>query len=178
MLHFVTTPRVRGTLIVGAAALVVALLLLSHSFGRAVPTNNYRPLLPAAALSTGCYPLPGGAELTLSHQIRGDGDVETETGQRRTLKGQYNLVDRDEAERLVVEAFTGVGFTVDPDSPGHWVRLTNPDLGTVAVLVTELPGTSEETLVRGEFVLDLPVTAAAKDDPVCSDPKSTKRWGR
>lgn len=170
--------RVRrvGGLVVAVA--VVALLLLSHRFGRAEPTNNYRPLLPPDALATGCFPLPDGARLDLPHQIRRDGDVATPDGERRELRGQYDLVDRDEALARIVGAFTAVGFTEGPredDGDGVAVVLTKGDQ-TVRARVAALPDTSADTLVRGEFVLDLPVVAAAKDDPVCSDPKSTKRW--
>lgn len=160
------------------AVVVLVLLLLSHQFGRAVPTNNYRPLLPADALETGCFPLPDGARLDLPHQIRRDGDHATPTGERRELFGQYDLVDRDEALRRIVAAFTAVGFVEGPredDGDGVAVVLTKGSQ-TVRARVAELPDTSVDTLVRGEFTLDLPVVAAAKDDPVCSDPKSTKRW--
>lgn len=156
---------------------VLGLLLLSHTFGRAVPTNNYRPDLPPDALSTGCYPLPGGAELDdLAYQVRQDGDVDTPSGSRRQLRGQYDLVDRDEAERLILAAFEDVGFRqlrrADPDGP---VLLRGPDATEVTVAVTEIPGTGASTIVRGDFVLDLPVTAAGTGE-VCQDPKSTKRW--
>ena len=80
---------------------VLAALLVSHKLGRAVPTNNYRPVLPADALATGCFPLPGGADLDLAYQIRSDQDVRTSHGSRRQLRGQYDLVDRDEAERRI-----------------------------------------------------------------------------
>ncbi|WP_377325056.1 hypothetical protein ACFJIY_08920 [Pimelobacter simplex] len=170
----------RARWVVGGVATVVVLvlLLLSHEFGRAEPTNNYRPLLPPDALATGCFPLPDGAQLDLPHQIRRDGDHATPDGERRELRGQYDLVDRDEALARIVGAFTAVGFTEGPredDGDGVAVVLTKGDQ-RVRALVTELPDTSADTLVRGEFVLDLPVVAAAQDDPVCSDPKSTKRW--
>ncbi len=45
------------------------------------------------------------------------------------------------------------------------------------VLVEELPGTGEDTIVRGTFQLELPVVAAPEDAPeICSDPRTTKRW--
>lgn len=178
MSKFVMPARVRRLVFAAAATLVVVVLLLSHTFGRALPTNNYRPLLPAAALSTGCFPLPGGAHLDLSHQIRHDADVDTTHGPRRVLRGQYNLVTRDEAERRLVEAFVAVGYVKSRRTTDGPIILTKPGEVDVSVSVTALPDTSEETLVRGEFVLELPVVAAAKDDPVCSDPKSTKRWAQ
>lgn len=155
---------------------VLAVLLLSHSFGRAVPTNNYRPLITTDAIASGCYPLPGGARLDLPYQVRRDEDVETPQGERRILRGQYDLVDLDEARERLVGSFEAVGFRAGPTGADGATTLTKgPE--QVTVTVTELPGTSAETLVRGDFVLDLPVVAVARpDDPVCTDPKSTKRW--
>lgn len=155
----------------------LVLLVLSHGFGRAVPTNNYRPLLTTDAIETGCFPLPGDARLDLAYQVRWDGDVDgADGGRRRELRGQYDLVDRDEAQRRLVASFAAVGFR-PAGTEGDAVVLTK-GAERVAITVTELPGTSAETLVRGEFVLDLPVVAVARpDDPLCSDPKSTKRWG-
>ncbi|MDN5746816.1 MAG: hypothetical protein L0H31_17120, partial [Nocardioidaceae bacterium] len=103
--------RLRRTAVAVGVVAVLVVLLLSHTFGRAEPTNNYRPLLPTAALETGCFPLPGGAHLDLAHQIRWDGDREVDGERRRVLKGQYDLVDREEAQRRLIEAFTWVGFT-------------------------------------------------------------------
>ena len=172
------SPRVRRLTGLVAAVAVLVILLFSHDFGRAVPTNNYRPLLPPDALATGCFPLPGDARLDLPHQIRRDGDVATAGGERRELLGQYDLVDRDEAMTRIVDAFTAVGFAAGPrtDDDGALRVALTKGTETVRATVVALPDTSAATLVRGEFTLDLPVVAAAKDDPVCSDPKSTKRW--
>lgn len=177
--------RTRRATWVGIAAgtlVVLVLLLLSHSFGRAVPTNNYRPLLSPPALDNGCFPLPGGASLDgLAHQVRWDGDVDTDAGPRRELRGQYDLVGRDEATDRIVAAFTAVGFTEtarEEDGAALVVELVEGQGGSVRVglRVADIPGTDEDTLVRGAFTLDLPVVAATSDDPLCSDPKSTKRW--
>lgn len=169
----VVAPRLRTAGIVAGILVVLVLLLLSHGFGRAVPTNNYRPLLTTDAIATGCFPLPGDARLDLAYQVRRDGDV----GDRRRLEGQYDLVDRDEAQRRLVGSFTAVGFRA-AGTDGDAVVLTKGS-ERVTITVTELPGTSADTLVRGTFVLDLPVVAVARpDDPLCSDPKSTKRWGK
>ena len=176
-------PRQRLTGIAVGALAALVLLLLSHSFGRAVPTNNYRPLITTDAIASGCYPLPGNAQLDLPHQVRWDGDVETAQGERRILRGQYDLVDLDEAVERLVASFTAVGFAAIPYH--HSVPPSDDSVTLfrgrehVTITVTELPGTSAETLVRGTFVLDLPVAKLARpDDPVCADPKSTKRWGK
>lgn len=173
-------PRGRRVGVAVGVVAVLVLLLLSHSFGRAVPTNNYRPLLPPDALATGCFPLPGGADLEFAHQIRRDGDVETPTGARRQLDGQFDLVGRDEAVEAIVAAFVEVGFSEvsrEDDGDSLVVELRDGD-ETVGVRAAEFSGIDADTLVRGEFTLDLPVVAAALDDPVCDDPKSTKRWKR
>ena len=165
----------RGGIVAGVL-IVLGVLLLSHTFGRAVPTNSYRPLVTADPLATGCYPLPGGARLGgLSYQVRWDEDVDTPEGERRELRGQYNLVERDVAEQRIVASFTEVGFR-EARERGDGERVLRKGGETVRIAVTELPDTSEETLVRGEFVLDLPVVEPALDDPVCSSEPSTKRW--
>ncbi|KRA30046.1 MULTISPECIES: hypothetical protein [unclassified Nocardioides] len=174
--------RRRVGVAVGVVAVLV-LLLLSHGFGRAVPTNNYRPLLTTDAIESGCYPLPGDARLDgLAYQVRWDEDVETPEGKRRHLYGQYDLVDRDEAEGLLIQAFMNVGFREVRSSSELPIGVVSGERllvkGDVAVgiTVTELVDTTADDLVRGDFVLDLPVVAKAKDDPVCDFPSSTKRW--
>lgn len=176
-------PRHRRVGVAVGLLAVLVLLLSSHSFGRAAPTNNYRPLITTDAIESGCYPLPGDAQLDgLAYQVRWDEDVETPAGPRRHLYGQYDLVDRDEAERLLIAAFTSVGFaetgsqelTVD-GVLNRQVELTRGK-ERIGISVNELPDTSADTLVRGEFMLDLPVVARAKDDAICGFPSSTKRW--
>ncbi len=168
-----SAPRRAG--VVATVAAAVAVLLLSPSFGRAEPTGNYRPDLPPDALATGCFPLPGGAELDLAHQVRDDRDVLTLEGHRRRLTLQYDVVDRAEAERRVVAAFAAVGFVAERGDEPDTLALTR-GAQAVHVLVEEIPGTSAETLVRGWILLDLPVTQAVSDAAVCGDPRSTKRW--
>ncbi|MCX6400393.1 MAG: hypothetical protein NTX33_10750 [Propionibacteriales bacterium] len=177
------SPRSRRVGIAAGALVVLVVLLLSPSFGRAVPTNNYRPLITTDAIESGCYPLPGDAKLDgLAYQVRWDEDTETPAGERRHLYGQYDLVERDEAQRLLVAAFTKVGF----EETGSRELTTNgvPTVDValtkgqeqVTISVSELPDVDPDALVRGDFVLDLPVVARAKDDPVCGFPSSTKRW--
>lgn len=174
-------PRQRRIGIAVGALAALVLLLLSHSFGRAVPTNNYRPLITTDAIASGCYPLPGNAQLDLPYQVRWDEDVATESGKRRILRGQYDLVDRDEAFTRLVRSFAAVGFRPDAATyakppPDDRITLSKGDQ-QVVITVTELPDTSAKTLVRGDFVLDLPVAELARpDDPICTFPSSTKRW--
>lgn len=174
-------PRQRRIGIAVGALAGLVLLLLSHSFGRAVPTNNYRPLITTDAIASGCYPLPGDAQLDLPYQVRWDEDVATADGERRILRGQYDLVDLDEARERLVASFAAVGFREvgagdGGDPQARSVRMAKGE-EEITISLTEIPGTSAETLVRGDFVLDLPVAELARpDDPVCSFPSSTKRW--
>lgn len=174
-------PRQRRIGIAVGALVALVLLLLSHSFGRAVPTNNYRPLITTDAIASGCYPLPGNAQLDLPYQVRWDEDVATASGERRILRGQWDLVDLDEAVARLVRSFTAVGFAPNPYN--HSVPPSDDSVTLfkgserITITVTEIPGTSAETLVRGDFVLDLPVAELARpDDPICTFPSSTKRW--
>jgi len=168
--------RRMGTLAGIVAVLVV--LLLSHRFGRAEPTGDYRPDLPPDALATGCFPLPGDTELTFGYQVRHDGDREVDGEDRRRLSGQYDELSAPQALAAIVADFEKAGFVASRRPAPYDAVLRQPgdDADVVRVLVDELPGTGPDTLVRGTFELDLPVVEQAKDDPVCSDPKSTKRW--
>lgn len=173
-------PRGRRRTIGFGALLVLTVLvvLASPHLGRAEPDHNYRPDLPPAALTTGCYPLPGGVVLDLPHQVRWDGDVEVEGGgMRRELRGQYDLVDRDEALDRLTASFARAGFvTADEPEDDGWALLRRDD-EVVRLRVREIADTSAATLVRGEFELDLPVAARASTAAVCGQRPSTKRWG-
>lgn len=167
----------RAVALAGIVAVLVV-LLLSHTFGRAEPTGDYRPDLPADALATGCFPLPGDARLSFAYQVRRDGDVEVDGELRRRLLGQYDEIGASEALAAIVADFEAVGF-VSSARPAPWdavLRQPGGRADVVRVMVEDLPGTDADTLVRGTFELDLPVQTVAADDPVCSDPKSTKRW--
>lgn len=158
-------------------AVVVALVLvaLSPSFGRAEPTGNYRPDLPPDALTNGCYPLPDGLELDFPYQVRTDGDVTIDGEQRRELKVQYDLVDAPEVAESLTESFLEAGFTTVTATEDE-LAFERADTGTVTATVTPLEGITEESIVRGTVVFDLPSTPVASDDPVCDDPYSTKRF--
>lgn len=174
------TGRARSTGALAGVVAILVVLLLSHRFGRAEPTADYRPEVPPDALATGCFPLPGGAELTFAYQVRRDGDVETDGEMRRRLIGQYDLIDEDAALAAIVADFADAGFVPSQrPAPSYDAVLRRPGgngQDVVRVMVEQLPGIEEDTLVRGTFELDLPVVAAQKDDAVCSDPKATKRW--
>lgn len=179
----------------------LAVLLASHAFGRAQPTGDYRPPLPPDALGNGCYPLPGDARLDLPYQVRSDGDVTTDGGdQRRLLLGHYSVVDADEALARLVASFEAVGLhpvgpprsaegSGGPDGevtehlsqrlrgPGDAAAGPgSPTSTVVGIEVAPIAGTSPDTLVRGAFLLDLPVTERASDSAWCDLPASTKRW--
>jgi hypothetical protein len=167
----------------GASAgivLVLVVLLLSHRFGRAVPTEDYRPDVPPDALATGCFPLPGGATLDFGYQVRHDGDVEIDGETRRVLVGQYDEIDASEALHAIVADFVEAGFVASTRPVPYDAVLRQPGAGgvdVVRVMVAELPGIDHDTIVRGTFELDLPVVKARPEAPaVCSDPRATKRW--
>lgn len=158
--------------------LVLALLLLSHQLGRAEPTGVYRPPLPPEALASGCYPLPGDVMFDFGYQIRGDADVEVNGGTHRILQGQYDGIDEPEALAAIVSDFVASGFVASARPAPYDAVLLEPRGGDVVrVVVTQLPGIEDDTLVRGSFVLVLPVLEApARTAAVCEDPVVTKRW--
>ncbi len=161
-------------------ALMLAVLLLSHRFGRATPTEDYRPDVPADALAAGCFPLPGGVTLDFGYQVRRDGDVEVDGEVRRRLVGQYDEIDEGDALAAIVADFVEAGFVASERPAPYDAVLREPGAGradVVRVMVEQLPGIEEDTVVRGTFELDLPVVKAPVDAPaLCSDPKVTKRW--
>ncbi|HWU23753.1 MAG TPA: hypothetical protein VN088_19600 [Nocardioides sp.] len=163
----------------------VAVVLLSPSFGRAQPSGAYRPPLPPDALHNGCYPLPAGVHLDLRYQVRHDGDVRGPDGLRRRLVLQYDLVDLDTAAAAFTRSFVAAGFHEHsgsiPDGvapTGRTITLVKSGVGPVRATLTPLSPSGPDQIVRGSIVLDLPVAARASASPVCSDPSSTKRFGR
>ncbi len=163
-----STSRIATTLLVGIA---VALVLLSGSFGRAHPTGSYRPDLPPAALTNGCWPLPDGVVFGFPHQVRTDGDV----GDRRQLVLQFDVVDAETAREMVEQAFQAAGFAQSSSAGAERLVFEKPGFGSVSADVEPLPG-AEEYVVRGTIALDLPSSAPPSDDPVCDQPFSTKRF--
>lgn len=159
---------------------VLAVLLLSHRFGRADPTGDYRPEVAPDALATGCYPLPHGVTLDLAYQVRRDGDVEVDGELRRLLVAQYDEVDAPEALAAIVDDFAEAGYVASQRPAPYDAVLRPPGAGRtdiVRVTVEQLSGIEEDTIVRGTFELDLPVATVRPDAPaICSDPRSTKRW--
>ena len=173
------TGTARRTGALAGIALVLVVLLLSHRFGRAEPTGDYRPDIPLDGLKAGCYPLPNGVTLDFGYQVRHDGDVEVDGEARRRLTGQYDELDEPEALEAIVADFVEAGFVASKRPAPYEAVLRQPGAGRadlVRVTVAQLPGIEEDTLVRGTFELDLPVTEARSDAPECSDPRVTKRW--
>jgi hypothetical protein len=162
--------RIATTILVGVA---VALVLLSGSFGRAHPTGNYRPDLPPAALTNGCWPLPAGIAFDFPHQVRTDGDIGDPP--RRHLVLQFDVIDADTARARVEEAFRSAGFEQSSSAGAERLVFEKPGYGSVIADVTPLAG-AEEYVVRGTIALDLPSSAPLTDDEVCDQPFSTKRF--
>lgn len=160
----------------GLAVVVVLLVVaLSPSFGRAEPTGNYRPDLAPAALDTGCYPLPEGLTLDFPYQVRTDGDVIVDGEQRRELRLQYDLVGAEEVVESLTASFLDAGFTAVAPT-GDVLEFERADAGSVTATVTPLADVPEDSIVRGTVVFDLPSVPLASDDPICDDPYATKRF--
>jgi hypothetical protein len=155
------------------AGVAVVVVLLSGSFGRAHPTGNYRPDLPPAALTNGCWALPVGVDLDFPHQVRTDGDVGEPP--RRHLVLQFDEIDAETARDEVSEAFRSAGFEQGAAADPQQLSFEKPGVGSVTADVTPLEG-SEDYVVRGTIVLDLPSSEPLTDDPVCGQTFSTKRF--
>ena len=160
---------------ISLVCVAVALILLSGSFGRAHPTGSYRPDLPPAALTNGCWPLPDGVVLGFPHQVRSDGEAGDPP--RRHLVLQFDEIDAVTARHLVEEAFRVAGFVQSSPAGNEQVVFEKPGVGAVTAEVTPLSGAGEEYVVRGTIVLDLPSSPSPLvDAPVCDEPFSTKRF--
>jgi len=150
----VTVVRILGWAVAFVAVVVVA---LSPRFGRAEPTADYRPPVPADALANGCYPLPAGLRFDFPYQVRSDADVATPRPHRRLVL-QY-----DERDAATVRRMLGA-------------ELSAAGLPAGAAVVTPLDGVPAGSIVRGTVVLTLPQVADQRPaDPTCADPASTKR---
>jgi hypothetical protein len=158
-----------------AVVVVLVLVALSPSFGRAEPTGNYRPDLPPDALTTGCYPLPDGFTLDFPYQVRTDDDVPVDGTLRRELRVQYDVVDAADVVESLTASFLEAGFTAVTVT-GEELAFERPDTGTVTATVTPLPDIPDDSIVRGTVVFDLPSIPVASDDPICDDPYTTKRF--
>ena len=151
-----THRRPRAALV--ATLVTVVLVALSPAFGRAPVHGTYRPLLPQDGLTTGCYPLPGGAVPDFAYVLRHDGDTLVAGGVRRRVVLHFDRIGAAEAVARIEAQLAAVGAA---DDTRVWAR----DFDVPA-----------DAVVRGEMVLDLPVTPRQSDRPVCADPNSTKRW--
>lgn len=158
MSRFVPTSPRRRVAVVGAV-LAVVLVLLSPLFGRADVGGTYRPIVPPDGLATGCYPLPGGVVPDFTYVLRRDADTVTADGLRRRTVLHFDRVGAEEARATIEAQFAEAGVADD-----------------VRVEARDFPDATDESVVRGEMVLDLPVTAVRSDDPVCRDANSTKRF--
>jgi hypothetical protein len=166
-----SAPRIATTFLVGLA---VAVILVSGSFGRAHPTGNYRPDLPAAALTNGCWPLPTGVVFDFPHQVRTDADIGDPP--RRHLVLQFDVIDVATARERVADAFRSAGFEQSGSAGAERLVFEKPGFGTVSAEVTPLAGAAGEYVVRGTIVLDLPSSAPLTHDPACDQTFSTKRF--
>lgn len=140
---------------------LLALLLISPHVGRAEPSGNYRPPLPADALASGCYPLPTGMTIDFPYQVRSDGDVDGPGGRHRRLVLQYDEVDRATAQQRIAAALRRAGLPAGNATVTSYARIPS------------------DSIVRGEIVLTLPTVALHSDvpDPAqCANPFSTKRF--
>jgi hypothetical protein len=167
-----------GTL--AAIALALVLVLLSHRFGRAEPDGGYRPDLPPDALASGCFPLPGDVTFDFGYQVRGDTDVDRGGVVRRIVQGQYDGIDEPEALAAIVSGFAEAGLVASEQPAPYDAVLVEPGADpdvVVGVVVSQLNGIEDDAIVRGTFVLDLPVIETpARDAEECHDPAITKRW--
>ncbi|GAA1971636.1 hypothetical protein GCM10009798_35700 [Nocardioides panacihumi] len=156
---------------VGVLVLAV-IVAISPSRGRASPLGIYRPPVPTETLASKCFPLPDGVRLDFPHQVRSDASV---GHGRRRLVVQYDLVGAATVVARLTDALTTAGFTAVPGSVGGGLRFDRGDVGPVEATVEpyqHLPGGS---IVRGQVVLDLPVTPVGSASRQCADPGVTKR---
>lgn len=169
----VRASRLRGRSLAAAAGVIALVAIaLSPQFGRAEPTGNYRPDLPADALTNGCYPLPDGVTLDFPYQVRTDGDV----GKRRHLLVQFDEIDADEAIVDLTAAFTEAGFSSEPTGTAGHLAFEKPGVGRVTADVSALPDVSADSIVRGTIAFDLPAIPVQSSSSVCLEPYSTKRF--
>lgn len=148
----------RHRVALGVTVVAVVLLLVSPLLGRSPVEGQYRPLVPADGLTTGCYPLPGGVVPDFAYVLRRDGDTLDAHGLRRRAVLHYDRVDGAQATATIQAQFAAAGVADE-------VHVSTRDF--------DVP---DDAVVRGEMVLDLPVVAVASDEPVCHDHNSTKRF--
>lgn len=167
----ITRRSVATTVLVG---LIGVLVLLGGSFGRAHPTGDYRPDLPPAALTNGCWPLPAGVVLDFPHQVRSDGDFGEPP--RRHLVLQFDVIDAETARERLVESFQSSGFEWTSSASNERLVFEKAGVGSVTATVTPLDGADADYVVRGTIALDLPSSEPLTDAHVCGQPFSTKRF--
>ena len=142
---------------------LLAALLISPHVGRAVPSGNYRPVLPTDAIASGCFPLPPGLTLDFPYQVRSDTDVGRGAARHRRLVVQYDEIDAATASERIRAALVRAGLSPD------------------AATVTAYPRIPSDSVVRGRLVLRLPLAHRKRTADLrgsCLDPFSTKRFPR
>jgi hypothetical protein len=169
-------PLARRVGLTAGTMIGIGLIAFSGHFGRAHPVDNYRPALPPAALSTGCWPLPAGLRFTFPFQVRTDGDTTGAEGQRRHLLMQFDLISLDEARTRVRQDFVAAGFTPRTGPSADTLRFHKPGVGPVAATLAAFDGVTADSIVQGTIALDLPSIRVQSSAPVCSQPSATKRF--
>ena len=151
-------PRVLAR-VAACVAVVLGLLVSAAVTDRAEPRGMNRAPLPRDPIAGSCWPLPTERHLGFAYQVRGDDRTRDAGGERRrVLTIQYDEVDADDVRADVDDLLASAGFT--QTSAGEHVK---PGWGTVRFEVSQLPGISEDSIVRGALELDLPA-AAARDE--------------
>lgn len=162
----------RGLAVVVGVLTLVVIVAISPSRGRASPLGIYRPPVPTEALASNCFPLPDGVRLDFPHQVRSDASV---GHGRRRLVVQYDLVGAATVAARLTSTLTAAGFAPVPGSPDGVLSFDRGDVGPVEATVEpyrHLPGGA---IVRGQVLLDLPVTPIGSASRQCADPAVTKR---
>ena len=162
----------RGLAVAVGALVLVVIVAISPSRGRASPLGIYRPPVPTEALASNCFPLPDGVRLDFPHQVRSDASV---GHGRRRLVVQYDLVSAATVTTRLISTLTAAGFATMPESADGVLGFDRAGVGTVEVTVEPYSHLPAGSIVRGQVLLDLPVTPMGSASRQCADPAVTKR---
>lgn len=136
-----------------ALATATVLLGLTTSCGVSEPvrSNSARP--GASPLAGPCWPLPDDVRLPFPFWVQGE-LAEQDPG-RRQIRLQYFRSGAAEIRDDVDRTLTGGGFSVgDGIPPGTWYE--RDDVGRVRIEVDPLPGITDDAVVQGTLLLDVP----------------------